>query len=85
MDWMIDLIADLVVATLSPLRRDTPRMIWRVNKNSKQVITIWMKNISDIKRMPPKHSFWEDHFVPIYINFGGVIDSAEVQITMLIV
>lgn len=73
-----------MISALSSIRWNTPRMIRRVNKNSKQVITIWMKNISDIKRMPPKHSFWEDHFVAVQINVGAVIDSTEVQITVLI-
>lgn len=43
-----------------------------------------MKNISNIKRMSSKHSFLEDPFLAIQVNFGRVVDCTEIQIQMLI-
>jgi len=51
------LIPNLMITALSPLGRNSPGMIRRMNKNSKQVCAIRMKNIGDIKGVPSKHPF----------------------------
>jgi len=54
-----------MVTTLASLRRNSARVIRRMNKDSKQIVTIRMKNISNINVVPSEHSFWKYLLVPI--------------------
>lgn len=56
---------NLMITTLASLRRNAARMIRRINKNSKQIFPIRVKNISDIKGVSPEHPFRKDLFVTI--------------------
>jgi hypothetical protein len=47
-----------MITTLAPLRRNFARVIRRMNKDSKQIVTIRMEDISNINVVPSEHSFW---------------------------
>lgn len=76
--------SDLMISTLSTLRRYATRMIRRINENSKHIYSILVKYISNIQWMPSEHPFGKILFVTIQIDICWIINCSEVEIYMLI-